>query len=523
MRFMTKVSASVLSFMIFQIGDCMNANFARAFYAAGQSAKAGETKEIVYQRVLAAYKGSADRQTLPAEAPHVANRNPNGNNRQKPPKNSNGNGQGGLNNAEKENSNGNNQQNPLINPNGNDQLGSNNAGGENQRDNNRHNPPKNSNGSEQSKRERKRKRQSSVLRIEAIGTEEKEGTLLHFIQNFGEYDNVTGQEALRSLVSSHKCFELLKDADWDEYGLSWESIKNFLNEKRSKKKNNKSIADSLYDKLLSASNFAKLMGTNDENTNEGSIWYFIRNLGTYNDKTGQEALKKLISSHKCFELLKNVDLSWQSLKELVDKSPEDKKAKAVYDRLMEAKKAKELKNKGSNEDDDQSSESNGESSGPELKLSINDKIFVYGKSELFSTNGVSEDSFNADILNSFKVEEKGSEYTNENETKYEKQCGICALDLDSEEEKSIPDNIRQELNDKGGISADSKLWKEIADIVKKRIFVYEIRDNALFGFFEYGKENDEENDEKGKYIRRVCLQNGHYQQLIVADQSQSKK
>jgi len=477
-----KVSVPVLMIMMFQTGNC---GFAGKFVRrATEISNMTPLQQVEARRSFWAYVEGrpAPAATAPAPAPRVANvDDSNGNNRHNPPKNSNGNGQGGLNNAE----------------------------GENQTDNNRHNPPKNSNGNDQLGSNKRQK--------------EARKTVLRFVQNFGEYDNVTGQEALRSLVSSHKCFELLKDADWDEYGLSWESIKNFLNEKRSKKKNNKSIADSLYDKLLSASNFAKLMGTNDENTNEGSIWYFIRNLGTYNDKTGQEALKKLISSHKCFELLKNVDLSWQSLKELVDKSPEDKKAKAVYDRLMEAKKAKELKNKGSNEDDDQSSESNGESSGPELKLSINDKIFVYGKSELFSTNDASKDSFISDIVNSFKVEEKGSEYTNENETKYEKQCGICALDLDSEEEKSIPDNIRQELNDKGGISADSKLWKEIADIVKKRIFVYEIRDNALFGFFEYGKENDEENDEKGKYIRRVCLQNGHYQQLIVADQSQSKK
>lgn len=77
MRFIVKVSVSVLSFMVFQTGSCMNASFARAFHVARQGVNAGETREVVIQKALTAYEESKGKQAAavpvrPAPAPAPA-------------------------------------------------------------------------------------------------------------------------------------------------------------------------------------------------------------------------------------------------------------------------------------------------------------------------------------------------------------------------------------------------------------------------------------------------------------------
>ena len=84
--------------------------------------------------------------------------------------------------------------------------------------------------------------------------------------------------------------------------------------------------------------YFELLGTNDETTKEGTIWYFVRGLGKYDDETGPEALDKLLSAHDYFKILRNYqDLSWKALKAVVDtREKEDEKAMAVYVALLQA-------------------------------------------------------------------------------------------------------------------------------------------------------------------------------------------
>ncbi|MBO7641663.1 MAG: hypothetical protein J6S86_00670 [Alphaproteobacteria bacterium] len=132
----------------------------------------------------------------------------------------------------------------------------------------------------------------------------------------------------------------------------------------------------------------------------------------------------------------------------------------------------------------------------------------------------SRSSFETDAINSFKRKNVGSEDVVDGK-ELVNQCPFLALCLTDSEKKMIPFEIRKHSHDKGGIQADEKwekegewkgkyIWEIIADSIKKRIFVYDLARrsgaNILSGFFEYGKSYDD--------LKRVCQQDGHYQQLV---------
>lgn len=143
-----------------------------------------------------------------------------------------------------------------------------------------------------------------------------------------------------------------------------------------------------------------------------------------------------------------------------------------------------------------------------------DKKVVGVSRDIFQTN--SPVAFVEDAKKSFTREDKGGRYPSLNGTLYDGQCAINSLCLSSEEERKIPDEIRKELNDRGGIQPDAKeLWERIADSVQKRIFVYEYQNGSIVSFFEYGRSYDD--------LRRVCgefkydahfkVVDAHYQRL----------
>ncbi len=132
----------------------------------------------------------------------------------------------------------------------------------------------------------------------------------------------------------------------------------------------------------------------------------------------------------------------------------------------------------------------------------------------------SRSSFETDAINSFKRKNVGSEDVVDGK-ELVNQCPFLALCLTDSEKKMVPFEIRKHSHDKGGIQADEKwekegewkgkyIWEIIADSIKKRIFVYDLARrsgaNILSGFFEYGKSYDD--------LKRVCQQDGHYQQLV---------
>ena len=155
-----------------------------------------------------------------------------------------------------------------------------------------------------------------------------------------------------------------------------------------------------------------------------------------------------------------------------------------------------------------------------LLLSLPESMSIDGKvvsvpKNTFRTNSVA--TFKEDAKKSFTREDKGGTYPSQNGTLYNGQCAINSLCLSSEEERKIPDEIRKELNDKGGIQSDaSELWEQIADSVQKRIFVYEYQNGSIVRFFEYGRSYED--------LRRVCgefeydkqfeIIGAHYQKLV---------
>ncbi len=138
-----------------------------------------------------------------------------------------------------------------------------------------------------------------------------------------------------------------------------------------------------------------------------------------------------------------------------------------------------------------------------VSMSIGERTFDVAE-ESFVTN--SEESFCEDATKPFTKVEKGGEYS-VNGRKYSNQCAICSLSLTPEEEEKVPVEIREKLSNAGGVQADdSALWKRIAESVQKRIFVYECQENRVTAFYEYGDSYED--------LKRVCLEDAHYQQLV---------
>lgn len=206
MRFVTKVSISVLSFMIFQTGSCMSGKALRAAHAAGQSAKLGEPRDVAIRRAL-------------------------------------------------------------------DACGNQELQGQRRRQ------------EERARQEAERRRQQEEARAKQ---EEKKENL----------NNKASDEESKTESNSNT-----------ERESRWSVPKEGTKE------------------------FSELLGTNDETTKEGTIWYFIRGLGGYDEVTGPKALQKLASAHGYLEILNNYDriVSWIELKRLVDeRHDETEKVMAVY-------------------------------------------------------------------------------------------------------------------------------------------------------------------------------------------------
>ena len=109
----------------------------------------------------------------------------------------------------------------------------------------------------------------------------------------------------------------------------------------------------------------------------------------------------------------------------------------------------------------------------------------------------------------FKREDKGAGWKT-----YLNQCSMNSLELTDEENASIPTYIRENAHANGGLLADDAAsWKVIANIIKRRILVYEQQQECIQGFYEYGKEFSRNG------TKRVCLRGIHYQKLAENNQN----
>ncbi len=149
-----------------------------------------------------------------------------------------------------------------------------------------------------------------------------EGTLWKFIRGLESYNEETGSKALLTLLEKNNLIMPITKE------FSWKTLKQAVEEQSSETAKLSVISKALQER------YDFLLGTNTQDTAEGTIWKFIRGLGDYFELTGAMALKSVLN--RCqIRIPVSKKFSWRTLKRDVDRQYlEDYKASVVYDTLV---------------------------------------------------------------------------------------------------------------------------------------------------------------------------------------------
>ncbi len=150
----------------------------------------------------------------------------------------------------------------------------------------------------------------------------EDGTIWKFIRGLDRYDNKTGDKALRTLLEKNNLILPITEE------FSWKTLKSAVEEQSSETAKVAAISRALQEK------YDFLLGTNTEDTEQGTVWRFVRGLGNYSELSGAMALKSVLN--RCqVRIPYSKDFTWETLKKVIDEQhQEDRKAAAVYNTIV---------------------------------------------------------------------------------------------------------------------------------------------------------------------------------------------